>query len=622
MGLLDQFPNLDDETFEEIVKNARLLIPQFTREWTDHNVHDPGITFLELFAWLAEMQIYQLNRVSDKNYKKFLKILGDISPYDERPAKVDITFDSINDKPIEKGTEIVTEIDGKKIVFETEEDINLIHANLKSIITKSNSQVIDNTKANKKDDIYFAAFGEKGDIGATLELGFDRQLPKKEIQITFDLFDEDLPSPGIDYPEPKFSVNLVWEYFSDRKWKELALKKDTTLALNRSGSVVLDISSAMDPKDEGFWIRCRWKEGQYEIPPLINKILLNTISAAQIESINYSENGLGIPDQKIELKKKPVISGSQKIVIGCREWKEKDDFEASGPGDEHYVFDPEKGEITFGNGLNGSIPEDNKEISISYKTTLGQKGNVPAGQKWKINKLGFENVTGENYKQATGGLDAESIEHAKLRAKKDFEARYRAITSEDYEQLALSTPGVRVARAKVIPDYNPEYPCIKIPGSITVVIVPYTRMGEVTPVPGKGFLQTVSSFLDIRRLVTADLHVIEPRYVKISVTCKVRLMKKSSPSAVVKRVQNELKKFLNPLKGGPDGKGWPFGRAVYPSEIYQIIDNIEGIDYASDLYLSTESADGKNKKENVKDKIKISPVAIVFSGEHKIEIME
>ena len=622
MGLLDQFPNLDDKTFEEIVKDVRLLIPQFAREsWTDHNVHDPGITFLELFAWLAEMQIYQLNRVTDKNYKKFLKILGDISPYDARPAKVDITFDSVSEKPIKKGTEIVTEIDGKKIVFETEEDINLIQANLKSIITKSNSKVIDNTKANNEDNIYFAAFGEKGDIGATLELGFDRQLPK-EIQITFDLFDEDLPSPGIGDPEPKFSVNLVWEYFSNGKWKELTPKKDSTLALNRSGRITLEISSDMDPKDGGFWIRCRWKGGLYEIPPLINKILLNTISAAQIEKINYSENGLGIPDQKIELEKKPVITGSLKILVERGEWKEKDDFEASGPGDEHYVLDPEKGEITFGNGLNGSIPEDKKEISISYKTTLGQKGKISAGQKWKINKLGFENITGENYKQANGGLDAESIEHAKLRAKKDFEARYRAITSEDYEQLALSTPGVRVARAKVIPDYDPEYPCIKIPGSITVVIVPYTRMGEVTPVPGKGFLQTVSSFLDTRRLVTADLHVIEPQYVKISIACKVRLMKKSSPSAVVKRVQNELKKFLDPLKGGPDGKGWSFGRAVYPSEIYQIIDTIEGVDYASNLSLSAESVNGKNKKENVRDKIKISPITLVYSGEHKIEIIE
>lgn len=197
-GLLDQFPNLDDETFEELVKEARLLIPQFAREsWTDHNTHDPGITFIELFAWLAEMQIYQLNRVTDKSYETFLNLIG-LPPEDAKPAKVDITFDEVEkDVTIEKGTKIFTELDGKKIVFETEEDFNLIQSSeaspiLKSIITRSDSQVTNNTNANKKDDIYFAAFGENGNIGSTLELGFDKSLPKKEIQITFDLYDIDL----------------------------------------------------------------------------------------------------------------------------------------------------------------------------------------------------------------------------------------------------------------------------------------------------------------------------------------------------------------------------------------------------------------------------------------------
>lgn len=633
MGLLDQFPNLDDETFEEIVKDARLLIPQFAREsWTDHNIHDPGITFLELFAWLAEMQIYQLNRVTDKNYRKFLKLAG-ISPYDTQPSRVDImfdtkndtTFDTKSDTTIEKGTEIVTELDGKKIIFETEEDINLIQSNLTSIISRSNSQVIDNTTSNEKDDIYFAAFGEKGSIGTTLELGFDKPLREKEIQIAFELFDNDLPSLEIDGPEPAFSVSLLWEYLSGGKWKELTIKKDTTLALNRNGRIVFEIPSSMDDKDKFYWIRCRWKDGRYEIAPLINRILLNTVPAVQIENINDLETGSGIPDQKIELKKKPVLAGSLKIFVGDSTaedevWKEKDDFESSGPEDSHYLFDPEKGEISFGNGLNGKIPAEFQKIGISYKTTLGQKGNVPAGQKWIINKIGFGNITGMNHKQATGGMDAELIENAKSRAKKDFRASYRAITSEDYEKLALSTPGLRVARAKAIPDYNPEYPCIDIPGSITVIIVPYTRGEEPIPIPGKGFLQTVSSFLDTRRLITADLHVISPEYVKVSVVCKVRIMKKSSPTEVVKRVQNGLNKFLDPLRGGLDGKGWPFGRAIYPSEIYKIIDNIEGLDYASDLSLSAENANRQYKKEG--DIIKISRAALVVSGEHKIEIME
>lgn len=625
VGLLDQFPNLDDKTFEELFKEARLLIPQLAREsWTDHNVHDPGITFIELFAWLAEMQIYQLNRVTDKNYEKFLKLLG-LSPYGAKPARVDITFNEAEkDITIEKGTEIVTEVDGKIIVFETEEDINLLQSNknqpnIKSIITRSNSQVIDNTNANKKDDIYFAAFGEKGNIGSTLELEFDKRLPKKEIQITFELFDKDLPSPEIGEPEPTFSVSLVWEYLSGKQWKELTIKKDTTLALNRSGRIVFDLSTDMDEQDGPDRIRCRLKDGQYEIIPLVTRILLNTVPAIQTEVIRENfGNGNGVPEQKIKLKKETVIRESMIVLVGGYEWEEKDDLESSGPEDKHYLFDSDKGEITFGNGLNGSIPAESQEIEVSYKTTLGQGGNILEGQKWVI-KEGLENVSGVNYKQATGGMDAESIEHAKSRAKKDFRTLYRAITSEDYEQLALSTPGLRVARARAIPDYNPEYPCIDSPGSITVVIVPYTRGGETIPVPGKGFIQTVSSFLDTRRLITTYLHVIGPEYVKISVMCKVRITKKSSSTEVVKRIRYALNKFLDPITGGLDGKGWPFGRAVYPSEIYQIINNVEGFDYATDISLSAESANKRYTK--VRDIIQISPVALVVSGEHQVEII-
>ena len=621
MSLLDQFPSLDDVTFEELVKEARLLIPQFAREtWTDHNAHDPGITFMELFAWLAEMQIYQLNRVTDKNYENFLKLLG-LSPYGAKPARVDITFNEVEEeKTIEKGTKIFTELASKKIVFETEKDINLVQANLKSIITRSNSQVFDNTNANKKDDIYFAAFGEKGSIGSTLELEFDKRLPKKEIQISFDLFDKDLPSPGIGGPKPTFSVSVLWEYLSGEQWKKLTIKKDTTLALNRSGRIVFDLSSDMDEQDGPDRIRCRLKDGQYEIIPLVSKILLNTVPAVQIEVIrdNFG-NGNGVPEQKVKLKKKTVIKESMIVLVGGCEWEEKDDFESSGPEDKHYLFDPDKGEITFGNGLNGSIPAESQEIEVSYKTTLGQGGNLLEGQRWVIDKEGFENISGINYKQATGGMDAESIEHVKSRAKKDFRTLYRAITSEDYEQLALSTPGLRVARAKAIPDYNPEYPCIDSPGSITIVIVPYTRGEETIPVPGKGFIQTVSSFLDTRRLITTYLHVISPEYVKISVMCKVRIMKKSSSTEVVNRIKDALKKFLDPLTGGTDGKGWPFGRAVYPSEIYQIINNVEGFDYATDVSLSAESANRQYTK--VRDIIQISPVALVVSGEHQVEII-
>lgn len=632
MGL--PIPNLDDKTFDELVEEARSLIARFAPEWTDHNVHDPGITFIELFAWLAEMQIYQLNRVTDENCEKFLKIVG-LHPSAAEPARVDITFGDItSEKIIEAGTQIITEPGGERTVFETNEEFILIPVSLKSVKTIYDSQTLDNAQANEKEGIYFAAFGGKAPQGATLELGFDKLLPEKDINIVFVLYEEDLLSVGSHGDEPARvspSVNLVWEYLSGGLWNVLTIKKDTegakkdtTEALTKSGRIVFEGPSSMDKKDDLYWIRCRLEGGRYEIVPQINRILLNTISAVQIETIKYEHlgTGRGIPEQKILLKKAPVIKGSQRIQVQredgeWKDWKEADDFEHSGPDDPHYMFDPEKGEITFGNALNGRIPLQSRTIRASYKATVGQKGNINKGQKWWINKMGFEGIIGENLKEAIGGKAAESIEQAKKRAKKDFRTRYRAITSNDYEQVALSTPGLRVARAKALSGYNPDYPCIAAyPGAVTVVAVPYSREGTVTPVPGDGFLQTVFSHLDTHRLITTDLYVIGPEYVKVSVECRVRLMKRSSPIEVEKRVKRALEDFLDPLIGGPDGKGWPFGRSVYPSEIYQIIDGVEGVDYATGVSLSAE---GQFQKDG--DLIKIPPIALVFSGEHLVEII-
>ncbi|MCK5015096.1 MAG: putative baseplate assembly protein, partial [Candidatus Omnitrophica bacterium] len=153
MGL--PVPVLDDKTFNEIVDEARLLIPRYYPEWTDHNVHDPGITFIELFAWLAEMQIYQLDQITDRNYKNFLQLLN-FYPCDIQPAKVDITFKQITSEiPIPAGTQIFTGVEPEQLVYEVQEDFNLVPAQIKSIITTYDSKTVDNTEANETENVYF-----------------------------------------------------------------------------------------------------------------------------------------------------------------------------------------------------------------------------------------------------------------------------------------------------------------------------------------------------------------------------------------------------------------------------------------------------------------------------------
>ena len=68
--------NLDTIDFEKLVDDARGLIPRYAPLWTDHNAHDPGITLIELLAWIADQEIYRVGFVGERHLKSFAALLG------------------------------------------------------------------------------------------------------------------------------------------------------------------------------------------------------------------------------------------------------------------------------------------------------------------------------------------------------------------------------------------------------------------------------------------------------------------------------------------------------------------------------------------------------------------
>ena len=130
-----EIPNLDNRRWEDLVEEARALIPRVAPRWTDHNVHDPGMTFIELFAWLAEMQLYQLNRVGRKHRELFTRLAGGDRGL-RKPARVRVRVDGdlIRGVFLPAGTQL-TPLEGTEIVFETEQDLFLTRSRLIQVIT-------------------------------------------------------------------------------------------------------------------------------------------------------------------------------------------------------------------------------------------------------------------------------------------------------------------------------------------------------------------------------------------------------------------------------------------------------------------------------------------------------
>jgi hypothetical protein len=76
-------PNLDDRQFKDLMEELRTHTTRYVPGWTDHNLSDPGITMLELLAWLSETVLYRLNRIPDRYYQNFLLLTG----YTQHPAQ-------------------------------------------------------------------------------------------------------------------------------------------------------------------------------------------------------------------------------------------------------------------------------------------------------------------------------------------------------------------------------------------------------------------------------------------------------------------------------------------------------------------------------------------------------
>ena len=207
----------------------------------------------------------------------------------------------------------------------------------------------------------------------------------------------------------------------------------------------------------------------------------------------------------------------------------------------------------------------------------------------------------------------QSLDQLDSRRARALRAPSRAVNLLDIERLALDVPGTRIARARAWASMHPAYPCLTAPGVITVVIVPDQPLAK--PVPTAGLLAAVRRYLERPRMVTMRIEAVGPEYLEVCVRASVRTKAYAEPVRVRDRIQAALNIFLNPRRGGPEGRGWPFGRDVYRSEILQLIDDVPGVDHV--LTLSLTAGSGEAQCGN----LPLCPTWLVTPGPHQIEVV-
>lgn len=172
----------------------------------------------------------------------------------------------------------------------------------------------------------------------------------------------------------------------------------------------------------------------------------------------------------------------------------------------------------------------------------------------------------------------------------------RAITQSDFETLALAAnqsdavqkSGQKVVRAHCLPRHNLEAENYLLPsemqeqpGHVSVIILPNSVSHSSTDRPNQNLIDGVKTYLEERRLIATQIHVVAPYYLSISVQITLHLQPDAIADVVQAKAVEALRTFFDPYLGGRDGNGWPFGRNINISEVYQLLDRLPGVDYVT-----------------------------------------
>ena len=647
MPLEDHVPNLDDHTYDSILAEMRARIARYTPEWkpvwTDVNDSDPGITMLQVFAWLSDMLTFRLNRVPDLSYLKFLGLIG-IELRPAQPASAEITFPVIAGFAapttiVPLRTQVVAETPGggPPLVFEAGRSLVALTARLVSLLAYdgySFSLVTDANEAARG----FQPFGPLANADSALLLGFEYAGPFPRTEFTlFAWVGAEGGSPsavtcGLPSSAAFAPATLAWEFWDGLSWAGLVLLKDDTLAFTRTGEIILSApetisaKAVLPPESRSLcWIRARVVKSAYERPPRLAAIRTNTMRLVQMETVVDEVLGgsTGRRDQVFRLANVPVLSGSLVLEIdqgsGYEAWTEVDDFFASGPNDPHYTLNRTTGEIRFGDGFNGAIPiaaatnPGANVVATQYRFGGGAKGNVPGGTLDALRNAvpGIDDNGVTNLMPSSGGTDEETLDLAKRRAPMALRSRCRAVTGADYEHFAMQAGNV--ARAHALPLFHPDFPGVRIPGAITVVVVPDSD--APAPMPSEGLLRTVCAYLDARRMLTAEVYVVPPTYQKASVAVDAIASDTADLAQVKRDITNRLLDYLHPLRGGEDGLGWPFGGTIYFSRVFGRVLSVAGVDTVARVVVTLDGLEQPECKD-----VPVPDGALVYSLAHDVNV--
>ena len=643
-------PNLDDRRFQDFVDDAKRLVQRRIPAWTDHNVHDPGVTLIEAVATIADQLSYRLNQVPERHYRKFLDLLG-ITLRPPAPARAELTFRLSAARPetvrVPAGTAVATRrLPGEEqISFTTLTDLAIVAVERTELRTApavgdTPSHLTDLGAALAGGAQRVSCFSDNPQPGERLYVGLSAAAPACLILLRTDSTIEGI---GVDPGKPP----LRWEAFTGSGWEQCEVVEDSTGGLNRDGAILLQLPQAHTASlingVRAAWLRAvltEPAEGQpgYSHSPTVSRLSAECMGGrvAAIHADRITEEILGTaegaPSQRFPVSRGPVLDTGDGPVLevssgaGWEEWRLVADFAASDWDDPHFRLDRSAGVIELGPTVrcadgsmraHGRVPPEGAVLRLrEYWTGGGTAGNVPAGALCVLRTPIPYLKSAANRRPATGGRDGETIDEAKVRAGRVLRTCDRAVTVEDYEVIASEAAGGAARIHCVAP--------ADVTGVVRVLVVPDVtgygpgRLPFLALTPDRLMLQRIGRALDMRRLVGTRVSVEPPHYRGVTVAVRLRARRDRDPDRLRDDALAALYRWLHPRDGWADGSGWPFGRPVTLGDVHAALAGLADLDYVEDVRLYPADPATGVRAEPVPH-VEVGPDQLPFSFDHQVQ---